>query len=305
MLVKRNFEDPAYTFSCPVCETRVKSVRYVYTQNAFEHKIYRCNSCHFLFARPVFIPKLKNRKMDTMNDAEMFNNSLLKYLYENLIVKREIHSARQILGNGSLSLLDIGCGTGWTSHIWKKSGFEVSGVEPSEERGKRATEKYGIRVFSDYLEQLDTEEKFDVITLRHVIEHFEDPHAMLSKALGFLKKTGIFLIVVPNIDCIGRYVFGTKWSWVLPYHCNFFNPASLVKILSRLGLHPIKLYQTPSPIFYPQSFFRLFPESSINTAKLYRKLSVLSLVPFAPLVLLGYVLHKSETLTVIASGKND
>jgi 2-polyprenyl-3-methyl-5-hydroxy-6-metoxy-1,4-benzoquinol methylase len=304
MLIKKSFEDPAHTFSCPVCETGVRSVRYVYTQHDFEHKIYRCNSCHFLFARPLFIPKLEERQMDAVGNAEMFNNTFLQYLYENLIIKREISSVRKIMGKGSLSVLDIGCGTGWTSNIWKKSDFEVTGVEPSRTRGTRAAEKYGIRIFFDYLENLEIQEKFDVITLRHVIEHFEEPHAMVGRTRAFLKKGGVLLVVVPNIDSIGRYIFGTKWSWILPLHCNFFNPKSLKRLLARCGYHSLKSYQTPSPVFYPESFLSLLSESKKVSSRVYRKLSVLSLAPFFPVVMLGYFLRMSENVTIIAKAEN-
>ena len=243
--------------------------------------------------------------MDSVDDAELFGNSFLKKLYETAILKKEIYYTRKILGKGRLSLLDIGCGTGWTTHFWKNSGFATTGLEPSEIRGNVARERYGLKIISDYIENLNLDETFDVIILRQVIEHLESPGNMLERAKSFLRKGGIVVVVVPNINCIGRYVFGTKWTWVIPFHCNFFSPDTLRKLACKAGFDVLKTYQTPSPLWYPESFLRLFPDGNHLTKRIYHRLSSLSLIPFAPLVMLGYLLRLSDNITLIGRAKTD
>lgn len=216
VLFKKQCTDNDNIFYCPSCETKVRTARYKYIQNGKESRIYRCSTCGLMFARPILIHELSQRQMDSVDDAELFNNPLLKKLHENFIIKKEILSVRKILHKKDFSLLDIGCGTGWTSNIWKKEGASVTGLEPSAVRSKIARERYGLRIIPSYIEHFENTEKFDVIIMRHIIEHLENPLSVLTKVKQHLTKGGLILIVVPNIDCIGRYIFGTRWSWILP-----------------------------------------------------------------------------------------
>jgi len=50
------------------------------------------------------------------------------------------------------------------------------------------------------LDDFEIEEKFDVITLFHVLEHFDDPRAVLKQLKSMLAKGGIIVIEVPNAD---------------------------------------------------------------------------------------------------------
>lgn len=302
-LIRKRYEEKALSCLCPVCNVEVRNVHYIYYQNDKKHKIFRCGACGFMFARPVFLQKLEDRQLDYEYDAELLNKAFLRKLHKKLIVEKEISYVRKILGEGNFSLLDIGCGTGWTTNMWLNSGFEATGLEPSELRAGLASERYNLKVLSVYLENLNTLETFDVVILRHLVEHFADPYGMLVKARSLLKPHGAVVIVVPNINCIGRYIFGTKWTWGIPYHCNFFSPKTLCHLLHRAGFDILKTYQTPSPLSYPESFLRLLSRSEWTTTKIYNKLNSFSLLPFIPLVILGYLTRLSENITVIARVK--
>lgn len=285
--------------ACPGCAKGSGTNRYTYTENGTESFIYQCNSCGLMFARPVLIPALTDRQMDSVDDAELFNSPLLKALHEHLNINREIAAVKRIVGRGGFSLLDVGCGTGWTTNIWQRAGARVTGLEPSRARGELARQRYGFRVIPCYVESLESSERFDVITMRHVVEHIEDPHAVLEQVRSHLNSAGVLVIIVPNINCIGRFVFGTKWTWVLPWHCIFFSPRSLSALLERAGFDVVKSYQTPSPLWYPESFARRFPNIPW-VEELFRKFRALSVMAFAPLVLAGYLLGISDNLTVVA-----
>lgn len=302
-LINEIFTDSINMFNCPSCDAEVRTVRYRYMQDDKESWIYRCAHCSLMFARPIFIHDISHRQMDSVDDAELFNNSFLKKLHEHLIIKREIRHVRKIFSRKEFSLLDIGCGTGWTSSVWKKEGAQVTGLEPSAVRGKIAEERYGLRIISSYIEELVNTEHFDVIVMRHVLEHLENPLSVLSKVKHHLHKKGLLVIVVPNIDCIGRFIFGTRWAWVLPWHCNFFNPGALSFLLERAGFETIKSYQTPSPLWYPESFLRTLPFGKSFVEKFYNRLSALSFVPFAPFIAIGFLLGLSDNLTIIARSK--
>ncbi|MBF0536644.1 MAG: class I SAM-dependent methyltransferase [Nitrospirae bacterium] len=305
ILISSVYEDKDSCYLCPVCNVEVRDVCYEYTEGEKPGdckerlRIYRCGQCGFLFARPT----VENSQMDSIDDAELFNSPLLKKLYEKLIVGREIFHARKILGKKPSSLLDVGCGTGWIAKIWKEHGFDVVGLEPSSSRGDVARQRYGIKIIPDRIENLGIEKKYDVIVMRHVIEHFREPYEVLVKLRSLLREGGIIIITVPNIDCVGRILFGARWSWILPYHCNFFNPQTLSQILDRAGFSILKSYQVPSPLWYPESLGRLIPDINVIESKIFRNNPAALMLPFMPVVLLGYVTHYSDNITVVGKSK--
>ncbi len=279
---------------CPCCYTRTETTSFRYIHDSGEFFIYRCKTCSLEFLRPLPLAEINERQMDSVDDAEMFNSKLLRTLHERLIIGPEIKRVRSMLGRNDFNMLDIGCGTGWISRIWAESGARVTGLEPSQTRAAIARER-GIRVLSCYAEEMDLDEKFDLIVIRHVIEHLENPADILKNLQSRLTPGGLLLIIVPNIDCIGRKVFDTDWTWVLLWHCNFFNPKSMRTLLGNCGYKSASMYQTPSPLWYPESFARKFPRlgALLGTNPLFMLL-------FAPLIGLGYLIGKSDNITIFA-----
>jgi len=280
---------------CPGCGHTTDSVFYRLLHNNGESFIYRCQSCTLEFLRPLVLLDVEERKMESVDGAvELFESNLLRTLHKRLIINPEIAKARQLLGKKDFRMLDIGCGTGLISQIWAESGAIVTGLEPSPKRAAIARQR-GLDVLSCYAEELKPDQKFDLIVIRHVVEHFEHPQKILRELIPQLTNNGLLLIVVPNIYCIGRKIFGTNWTWVLPWHCSFFNPKALRMLLISCGYNVSKLYQTPSPLWYPQSFTRRFP-------RIGRALSTtpLSMLFFAPLIALGYLTGRSDNITVFA-----
>lgn len=297
---RKNFKaDP---LPCPVCDTPVDQVGYVYESDSDSSLFYLCQQCTFIFARPVLIPKLKDRHMDGIANAEMFNSGLLKRLYVNLFIKGEIRKLRKWQKKKTPGFLDVGCGTGWTTHHYSQAGYDVTGLEPSKVRAEFAREQYGLKILSDYVENVSLEKKYDTIMFRHIIEHFADPGEVVRKVKDVLKDDGFLFVIVPNINCLGRYLFGTKWSWVLPIHCNFFTPKSIRIFLENAGYDVLDCYQTPSPIYYPKSILRAFPNKTLKL--FFSRYKAFSMLLFAPLAVLGSLLGFGDNLNVIARKKS-
>ena len=149
--------------SCPACKHPVSEVAYLYEEGEKRSNFYLCPECSFIFARPVLIPELDNRQMDGVENAEMFNSRFLKFIYINWFIKKEIGRIRKVKASSGTKLLDIGCGTGWTSKVYADNGFEVIGLEPSSVRAQLARDRYGLNVVNDYIENSNLGKTFDVI----------------------------------------------------------------------------------------------------------------------------------------------
>ena len=74
--------------------------------------------------------------------------------------------------------------------------------------------------------------KFDVIAMFHVLEHLEDPHAMLTTIRSLLVPDGLLLIEVPNLMGPWRMPPG---EFFRIEHLSNFSPRTLLQLLRRSG----------------------------------------------------------------------
>ncbi len=130
-------------------------------------------------------------------------------------------------------ILDIGAGTGGFLKIAKKKGWKVNGVEPDEKARKLSLEK-GIKLESD-LSKFRSE-KFDVITLWHVMEHLPDLKSRIVEIQHLLKKNGLLVIAVPNFKSYDAKHYGEFWAaYDVPRHLWHFSKNSFSKLFSPHG----------------------------------------------------------------------
>ncbi len=299
-VLKKIEKDAQRECPCAVCGSSAAEAVYQYDYEGKAVDIVRCHLCGHLFAHPLPLTDFPSRRMESVEDAELFGSKLLKRLYKNMVIMREIRNVKKIIKTPSPRLLDIGCGTGWTTGIWRENGFVVTGLESSETRYHVARERYGLNVITKPVEEYETGQDFDIVIMRHVLEHIAQPDKVLMQVKKILKKDGVFLIVVPNIDCVGRHLFRENWEWVLPWHLHFFTPRILRRLLENQGFKIECLYQTASPLWYAPSLARLLGEGSF-WGRCYRKVPVfMRLLPTLPLIGAGVVLRKNDNITVFA-----
>ena len=86
------------------------------------------------------------------------------------------------------------------------------------------------------------DEKFDVITLWHSLEHVPTPWLVIQRAAERLAPGGILLIAIPNIE---SYEFSLlRESWVhldCPRHLYFYPSQSLLNLCSNYGLASLEV----------------------------------------------------------------
>ncbi|MCH7476247.1 MAG: class I SAM-dependent methyltransferase [Gemmatimonadetes bacterium] len=96
-------------------------------------------------------------------------------------------------------LLDLGCGAGWSTLLFSKSGYDAVGLdvtaaafEPDE--GERLRFEEG-----DAAELPFADATFDVVTSYQFLEHSPDPWIVLEEAQRVLKPGGWLFVVGPNL----------------------------------------------------------------------------------------------------------
>ena len=132
----------------------------------------------------------------------------------------------------SRSVLDFGCGKGYFMFYLQKIGFQkLAGVETSKSRAEFAEELNSLPVSRHFYKGGKIlEQKWDVITLLHVLEHIESPFAFLEVLRNeALNDRGYVFIEVPNIDSFSSKISGLYWAHFTPhFHTNHFNIKVLV-----------------------------------------------------------------------------
>lgn len=285
---------------CIVCGNAGFRALFCYTYHQKQSHIVECQTCGHLCMDPVPLVELNERNMETIGDGEMFGSALLRRLYRSIVIGREVSEVKDLLKKEKPRLLDIGCGTGWTTSIWRDEGFDTVGLEPSQARSQYCRDTYGLEVFTGHVEAFESDEKFDVITLRHLLEHIADPAQVLRKIRTLLKEDGVLLITVPNIRCMGRMIFQENWEWILPWHLHFYHPQTLPRLLRNANFEPVRMYQMPSPLWYSHALINTLGPRS-RAAGWVRKIPrPVSMTLFSPLILLGLVLGMNDNLTVIS-----
>lgn len=124
--------------------------------------------------------------------------------------------------------LDIGCSSGvLLEHFRREYGCQAVGVEPGM-MYRAYAQQQGLKVYAS-LDELKAsgEERFDLISLAHVLEHLPDPLATLAELHEhWLTQEGHLLLEVPNLyahDCFEVA------------HLLSFSPHTLRQLLSKAG----------------------------------------------------------------------
>ena len=87
--------------------------------------------------------------------------------------------------------------------------------------------------------------RFDALTMFHVIEHLHDPLLDLEQAYRLLKKGGLLVVVTPNVASLGHRLFQRDWIHLdPPRHLQIFACQPLAALTERVGLRVEKLFTT-------------------------------------------------------------
>ncbi|NMF88458.1 class I SAM-dependent methyltransferase [Aromatoleum petrolei] len=148
------------------------------------------------------------------------------------------HLPRPPAGGGAL--LDVGCGNGQFLSMAREMGWNAEGVD-FDECAVNAARSAGLQVRLGGIELFDGErERYDVITLSHVIEHIHDPIDLLGRIHRLLKPGGILWLETPNLSSAGHRLYGPNWRGLEPpRHLVLFNATSLCSVLYKAGFSHI------------------------------------------------------------------
>jgi SAM-dependent methyltransferase len=134
----------------------------------------------------------------------------------------------------SKAILDVGTGGGEFAYLLQSLGHKVSGVEPNRGYADYSVKEYDLKVQLGFVQECAfLPESFDVITIWHVLEHTENPGAVLALLRSWLKSDGILVVEVPNIEATCQ----SPKSTFHEAHLYYFNLATLSGLAEKNELY--------------------------------------------------------------------
>ncbi len=251
--------------ACPFCEGRgfirealytappKGEVAFSFNTGAYHRELYRCRGCgHF-------------RSIHGMDMTGLYEGDYVRSTYggaglgasfEKIValapgtsdnrqrVRRVCAYARP--RPGKPTLLDVGSGLCVFPHAMKNEGWDCTALDPDRNAVRHAEEKAGVKgLYGDFME-INIPGRFDLITFNKVLEHVDDPIAMLSRARTNLDADGMVYLEVPD----GEEAFreSPKREEFFIDHPHIFSAASTALLCHRAGfaLQTLERLREPS-----------------------------------------------------------
>jgi SAM-dependent methyltransferase len=228
--------------NCPICGSQnhsllLKTCGFNVPYNE-SFNLVKCESCGLVYLNPM--PNHETSKK--YYDNKYFETSSLGRSSNNIYRLQIVKTFLQ-LKSPKGKALDVGCGDGSLLFIMKRYGWDVYGVDISDSAAKLARTKLGTRnIFTGSLEDCRFPSAFfDVISLRHVLEHLHKPYNTLREIKRILKEGGVLSITVPNVNSLYFNIFKKNWFHLdIPRHLFQFSAETLGYLLNKAGFKVIK-----------------------------------------------------------------
>ncbi|MBF2053172.1 MAG: class I SAM-dependent methyltransferase [Candidatus Sericytochromatia bacterium] len=178
------------------------------------------------------------------NYAKTYPEDELKYFRAKIAQK--YLALKSLSGSESGSLLDVGCGEGFTLAFFKEMGWQVTGVDYS----RFGCQQMNPHCLDDLLagdiylilhQLIEQHKTYDLLWISNVLEHVLDPLALLRTLQKLVSPAGYLIVQVPNdFSFFQNYLLQAKIIsepfWVaVPDHISYFTRTSLKRLCLEAG----------------------------------------------------------------------
>jgi len=233
---------------CNICNSPLEKNTFIFSEyfkNFFKY-LGVCKSCGHL----------QIYKKYSLSEYKKINDQFFVNIYKNqdndekskLIYQKRLDKFKRLMHDqrlDNLKVLDFGAGQGIFTEFLLNKSCQYYFTESNEISIEKIKSKGGNHLESSF-EQIKDIEKFinffDLIILRHTLEHFISPNNWLSIFKKILKDKGKIYCIVPNCGDIDKLEFkgGFRTDFLRPVHISYFNNNNFKKILNLNGFKIIK-----------------------------------------------------------------
>ncbi|MDI6804371.1 MAG: class I SAM-dependent methyltransferase [Bacteroidota bacterium] len=279
------------SLQCPVCNlNRLSPKPFGYNFNQKWLGAYECLQCGVIFIHPqptkeelkqLYSKKYFEGDFRCGHAGSYFDDKTIDELNDYKFLEKIKHYK----SNGKL--LEIGCAGGIFLNAARREGYEVYGVEYSNDAAELARNKFKLNVVTGELKEgMYQSDIFDVVFMGDVIEHLSDPLNTLKIINSTLKVSGILVIVCPmqtntifsRLGFMLYKIIQKKATVHLPpYHLFEYRPKSLSWLFQIAGFKIIKVDQStirPDKIslrgpIYQRVFKKVFQYPNFAVTKVF------------------------------------
>ena len=258
---------------CPICNKEevgflMHSKDYSLTQEHFQ--IVQCAYCTLKYTDPVpgkeEIGPYYNFPAYISHTDD--NTGLINKLYHQVrtyTLSQKTNWVQSLFTGYKGQLLEVGAGTGAFAHAMTKKGWTVTALEPDAASRERAMAIYQINIAP--IDELYTlsENKFDVITLWHVLEHVHDLNDYLATFFKLLRPQGRLIIAVPNYTSYDAQFYKKYWAaYDVPRHLYHFSPTAMEYLSKKYTMQIVAM----RPMWFDSFYVSLLSERYKKTGLL-------------------------------------
>jgi len=168
-------------------------------------------------------------------------------------------------GRRGARLLEVGSGMG---HLVGQLSdtFEAYGMDLNHwavNRSKEAAERSSLQTGS--AQELPYEDSaFNVVIIKHIVEHLPDPAKAILEIGRVTDKDGILILATPNLGSLLKPWKGDKWiGYQDPTHISLKEPGERLALIRAAGFEFVRVFadgfwDVPYVRFMPRSLQKLF-----------------------------------------------
>lgn len=244
---------------CPVCGGSQHEILYSQRFVVIEggcllqgYEVALCMDCGMAYAEGIPAPEAFEAYYRDLSkyEAQYYGAELNEYDRRRFPINAGLIAPH--LPNRDARIADVGCAIGGQLLAFRQLGYRhLLGIDPSPACARVAKDRYGLRVLTGALFDLDPAEgPFDLIILGSVVEHLRDPGPALARLTTLLAPAGALYIEIPDALHFTE-VLDAPFQEFSMEHINYFSPRSLCNLMARIGLAPVfcrqtMIQQTPS-----------------------------------------------------------
>jgi predicted SAM-dependent methyltransferase len=259
--------------NCPVCggkdfEQFLTCKDYTVSQESFN--IVSCKSCNFKFTNPRPSDSdigryYKSEDYVSHSDTKKGLINRLYHIVRTQTLKQKLELIQKYVSRGTI--LDYGCGTGMFLKTCFEAGWTAYGFEPDPDARALVLAK-GLNAETSK-EKLALN-KYDVITLWHVLEHVTDLEETLSFFSNTISQEGHLIIAVPNHTSADAQHYKEYWAgYDVPRHIYHFELDTIKQLLNRFNFVLEETVPMMFDSYYVSMLSEKYKTGSINYFKAF------------------------------------
>ncbi|KYK25267.1 hypothetical protein AYK26_02185 [Euryarchaeota archaeon SM23-78] len=244
------------TVKCNICGKKTPTQLWAKgksKRNPKDRRVYRivqCKKCGLIYTNPRLTSKELEEYYSLASYAGGRTTASEKNVKRAKMYEIEINQIMKILKKKfrkrKIKFLDSGCGNGLFLQALPDKGIEKYATEFSKDAARIAKKNAKIKkIWVGELSKLDFgEEKFDVVHMRAVFEHVQNPKKVLKKTHDILKDKGILILsTTPNVGGPAARVYKYRWVLTKPEeHIYYYTNKTIDKLLDMTGFKRFKTY---------------------------------------------------------------